>query len=101
MQTRDATAAKNRFGEVLEACARAPVAIERHGRVVAYVVGLADFRATAQGTEDVLAGRLRAAGVVYATVFGTHRPCRSTVVSALARPEALVEIEAIAHRRLR
>ena len=38
---------------------------------------------------------------VFATVFGTHRPCRSTVVSALARPEALVEIEAIACKRPR
>lgn len=36
---------------------------------------------------------------VFAKVFGTHRPCRSTVVSALARPEALVEIEAIAWKR--
>ncbi len=72
MQTRDATAAKNRFGEVLEACARAPVAIERHGRVVAYVVGPADFRAaTPQRTEDALASRLRAAGAAYATVFGS------------------------------
>ena len=71
MQTRDATAAKNRFGEMLAACARAPVAIERHGRVVAYVVGPADFRAAPQGIEEVLAGRLRAAGAVYATVFGS------------------------------
>ena len=71
MQTRDATAAKNRFGEMLAACARAPVAIERHGRVVAYVVGPADFRAAPQGIEEALAGRLRAAGAVYATVFGS------------------------------
>ena len=33
---------------------------------------------------------------VYALVFGTHRPCRSTVVSGLLAPEALIEIEAIA-----
>ena len=33
----------------------------------------------------------------YAAFFGEHRPARSTVVCALARPEALVEIEAIAH----
>ena len=39
METFDATAAKNNFGRLLEASARAPVAIERHGRVVAYVVG--------------------------------------------------------------
>lgn len=71
MQTRDATAAKNRFGELLEACARAPVAIERHGRVVAYVVGPANFQAGPRGTEEILAGRLRAAGAVYATLFGS------------------------------
>lgn len=33
-----ATAAKQRFGEVLERAARGPVGIERHGRIVAYVV---------------------------------------------------------------
>jgi len=71
MRTRDATAAKNRFGELLEDCARGPVAIERHGRVVAYVVGPAEFRAAPQRVEDVLAARLRAAGAVYATVFGS------------------------------
>jgi predicted nucleotidyltransferase len=71
MRTRDATAAKNRFGELIEDCARGPVAIERHGRVVAYVVGPAEFRAAPQRTEDVLAARLRAAGAVYATVFGS------------------------------
>lgn len=34
----------------------------------------------------------------YAAVFGTHRPARSTVVSDLLFPEALIEIEAVAHR---
>lgn len=34
----------------------------------------------------------------YAKVFGTHRPARSTVISGLALPQALVEIEAIAAR---
>jgi 2-iminobutanoate/2-iminopropanoate deaminase len=34
----------------------------------------------------------------YAEFFGTHRPARSTVICMLARPEALVEIEAIAMR---
>ena len=33
---------------------------------------------------------------VYAGMFGTHRPCRSTVVSGLVAPQALVEIEAVA-----
>lgn len=34
----------------------------------------------------------------YAGYFGAHRPARSTVICTLARPEALVEIEAIATR---
>lgn len=34
----------------------------------------------------------------YAQVFGTHRPARSTVVSALVVPAALVEIELVARR---
>lgn len=71
MRTRDATWAKNRFGELIEDCTRGPVAIKRHGRVVAYVVAPAEFRATPQSVEDVLAARLRAAGAVYATLFGS------------------------------
>lgn len=34
----------------------------------------------------------------YANYFGEIRPARSTVVSALVHPDALVEIEAIARR---
>jgi 2-iminobutanoate/2-iminopropanoate deaminase len=34
----------------------------------------------------------------YAEMFGAHRPARSTVVSDLVLPAALVEIEAIARR---
>jgi predicted nucleotidyltransferase len=71
MKTFDATSAKNRFGQLLEACAHAPVAIERHGRVVAYVVGPRDFSAVPQTLEDKLASRLRAVGAIYATVFGS------------------------------
>ena len=67
----DATAAKNRFGQLLEASARAPVAIERHGRVVAYVVAPGDFRAPPRTLEDRLSGCLRAAGAAYATLFGS------------------------------
>jgi len=71
MKAFDATAAKNRFGDLLEACAKAPVAIKRHGRIVAYVVGPGDFAAAPQAMEDRLASRLRAAGAAYATVFGS------------------------------
>jgi 2-iminobutanoate/2-iminopropanoate deaminase len=34
----------------------------------------------------------------YAACFGTHRPARSTVVSELVLPGALIEIEAVAQR---
>jgi len=67
----DATAAKNRFGQLLEASARAPVAIERHGRVVAYVVAPGEFSAQPQALEERLASLLRAAGAIYATLFGS------------------------------
>jgi predicted nucleotidyltransferase len=71
MQTFDATSAKNRFGQLLEACTHAPVAIERHGRIVAYVVAPKDFPAQPQSMQGRLASRLRAAGAVYVTVFGS------------------------------
>ena len=71
MKTFDATSAKNRFGQLLEASAHAPVAIERHGRIVAYVVAPGNFPAQARTLEERLADRLRAAGAVYATVFGS------------------------------
>ena len=35
----------------------------------------------------------------YAKVFGDIRPARSTVISGLAHPQAVVEIDAIARRR--
>lgn len=35
----------------------------------------------------------------YASYFADHKPARSTVISGLALPDALVEIEAIACRR--
>jgi predicted nucleotidyltransferase len=67
----NATAAKNRFGELLEASAREPVAIERHGRVVAYVVAPGHLAAQPGTMEERLAARLRAAGATYAAVFGS------------------------------
>lgn len=69
--TFDATSAKNRFGQLLEATAHGPVAIERHGRVVAYVLAPGDFPAPPSPLEERLAGRLRAAGAAYATLFGS------------------------------
>jgi len=67
----DATTAKNRFGQMLAASAEAPVAIERHGRVVAYVVAPKDFEEAPRPLEARLADRLRAAGAKYATLFGS------------------------------
>jgi len=34
----------------------------------------------------------------YAECFGAHKPARSTVVSDLVLPAALIEIEVIVHR---
>ena len=45
MKQNDATAAKNRFGRLLEAVASGPVAVTRHARVVAWVVAPKDFTA--------------------------------------------------------
>lgn len=74
-RTFDATTAKNRFGQLLEASVHAPVAIERHGRVVAYVVSPAVYAAASlpstQSLQAQLAARLRAAGARYATLFGS------------------------------
>ena len=80
----DATSAKNRFGQLLEAAARAPVAIERHGRVVAYVVAPGNFTARPQAMEQRLASRLRAAGAAYATLFGS-------LARGAARPDSDID----------
>ncbi|MBE0615675.1 MAG: type II toxin-antitoxin system Phd/YefM family antitoxin [Burkholderiales bacterium] len=48
METFDTTSAKNRFGQLLEASSHAPVAIERHDRVVAYLVAPKAFLATSK-----------------------------------------------------
>ncbi len=85
MRRFDATAAKNRFGQLLEASAHAPVAIERHGRVVAYVVAPGDFRAAPSTLEDRLASCLRAAGAAYATLFGS-------LSRGEARPESDIDV---------
>jgi predicted nucleotidyltransferase len=71
MKSVTATFAKNQFGQLLEACVQAPVAIERHGRVVAYVVAPRDFAPAAPAIGPRLAERLQALGARYATVFGS------------------------------
>ena len=69
--TFDSTSAKNRFGQLLEATTLGPVAIERHGRVVAYVLAPGDYPSPPAPLDERLAARLRAAGAVYATLFGS------------------------------
>jgi prevent-host-death family protein len=71
MDAFDATTAKNQFGRLLETAAEGPVAVTRHGRVVAYVVAPRDFAAVPRALDERLAGRLRAAGARYATLFGS------------------------------
>ena len=71
VKTIDATSAKNRFGDLIEACRAGPVAVRRHGRVVAYVVAPHEFGAGGGQLESRLAAALRAAGVRYATLFGS------------------------------
>jgi predicted nucleotidyltransferase len=71
MKSVTATLAKNQFGQLLEACVQAPVAIERHGRVVAYVVAARDFAPAAPAIGPRLAERLQALGGRYATIFGS------------------------------
>ena len=85
MKKFDATTAKNRFGALLEAAAAGPTAITRHGRVVAYVVAPGDFSAAPRALDERLAGRLRAARVRYATLFGS-------VASGTANPESDIDV---------
>lgn len=55
MRTVAAAEAKNRFGALLDAAQREPVAIEKHGRAVAVVVSAEDYREF----EDLQLARLR------------------------------------------
>jgi len=52
-----ASAAKQRFGELLERAARGPVAIVRHGRIVAYVVPPGDAAPAPAGIDAMLRAR--------------------------------------------
>jgi len=57
-----ATAAKQRFAELLEAAGRGPVAVERHGRIVAYVLSRHAYEELAGAVEAAAgAGELREA----------------------------------------
>ena len=52
MKTVAATEVKNRFGAVLEQAMHGAVAIERHGRVVAYLVPARDYAGPAEATAE-------------------------------------------------
>lgn len=56
--------------------------------------GLADVMKTTVYLADI--GDFAAMNEVYAAFFGEDKPARTTVQAALARPEFLVEIEAVA-----
>lgn len=80
MDTVSATTLKNRLGEVLARAALVPVAIERHGRVVAYLVPPATStkpvhrRRKAKGSSDL--GRLAEERLVRLCASGDYRPSR-------------------------
>lgn len=81
MDTFSAADAKNRFGQMLEACQKGPVAIEKHGRRVAVVMSgeAYDFARLHQaealkamidaGLADADAGRVRDAEAVFAELL--------------------------------
>ncbi len=56
-KTFSATAAKQRFGELLERAAHGPVGIVRHGRIVAYVVPPNSAALPPSGVEAMLRAR--------------------------------------------
>lgn len=70
-----ATQAKNRFGQVLEAAIRAPVAIEKNGRTVAYVVSAGEFaRGGAGGGTGQAGARAKEARLVELAARGDTDP---------------------------
>ncbi|MEZ5650858.1 MAG: nucleotidyltransferase domain-containing protein [Burkholderiaceae bacterium] len=85
MKTFDATSAKNRFGDLLAASADGPVRIERHGRLVAYVVAPSQITQQPEGLPERLTARLSALGARYATLFGS-------VAAGSARPDSDIDI---------
>lgn len=84
-----ATEAKQRFGELVEAAARGPVAIERHGRVIAYVLSRYAFEelsgAGSAGARDARGAKRRQQALDRAAV----RQGRSSAVSMRLIPPAL------------
>lgn len=77
METVDATTLKNRLGAVLERAALAPIAIERHGRVVAHLVPVPQ-RDTGRRPRTAAAmwNRTSEQRAVDLAVSGDYRPSR-------------------------
>ena len=80
MKTVNATQLKNRLGEVLQSAVLTPVAIARHGRVVAWLVPAARVKARAEKTRTARPGprwsRRDEARVVELCAHGDYRPSR-------------------------
>lgn len=78
METVNATQLKNRLGEVLKRAALGPMAIERHGRVVAYLVPPAAAKARAGNTSSARPrwGRREEERVIELCARGDFRPSR-------------------------
>ena len=77
METVNATRLKNRLGEVLARAMLAPVAIERHGRIVAWLVPPAGVKARARKSRDAPRwSRRDEERVVELCARGDYRPSR-------------------------
>lgn len=77
METVNATQLKNRLGEVLARATLRPVAIERHGRVVAWLVPPETAKARAKKTRGALHwGRREEERVLKLCACGDYRPSR-------------------------
>lgn len=80
VETVKATLLKNRLGAVLARAALGPVAIERHGRVVAYLIPPASVKARATGAREARGGprwsRRVEERVVELCARGDFRPSR-------------------------
>lgn len=78
METVNATQLKNRLGEILKRAALGPVAIERHGRVVAWLAPPAAVKAHARKTPSARPrwGRRDEERVVELCARGDFRPSR-------------------------
>ncbi len=85
MTTFDATTAKNRFGELLAASANGPVRIERHGRLVAYLVAPSHAGRQVVELPQRLAERLTPLGTRYAMLFGS-------MATGSARPDSDIDV---------